>query len=468
VHYVLKGHRRKDHPPLAAAGPPGTCGVAFQKSSKAALPMRLFPVLTAIVVAAVLYLAVFERDRLLELAGRTPTENEAATLAGAVDGDGANAEEPPALAAEAAAANRVSVVAFESGARRIDDAVIVRGRTEAAREVDVMAETSGRIVSDPLRKGAFVEEGELLCSIAPGTRPATLAEARARLAEARARIPEAEARLEEAQARLEEAQINDRAASRLGEDGFASETRVAAARAALSSARAQLETARTGLESARSGVQSAAAAVGAAETEMERLTITAPFSGLLETDAAELGALMQPGAHCATVIQLDPIKLVGFIPETDVDKVAVGARAAARLISGREIGGEVTFLSRSADPQTRTFRVEVEVPNPDLAIRDGQTVEIAIEADGASAHLIPASALTLDDAGNLGLRTVVADPERGEIAQFVPVQVVRDTARGVFVSGLPEVARVIVVGQEYVRDGVPVDVTLRQPGEMTQ
>nr|WP_276612525.1 HlyD family efflux transporter periplasmic adaptor subunit [Pseudorhodobacter turbinis] len=91
------------------------------------------------------------------------------------------------------------------------------------------------------------------------------------------------------------------------------------------------------------------------------MTLSAPFDGLLETDTAELGALLQPGSSCATVIQLDPIKMVGFLAETDVDKVSVGAMAQARLASGREAVGRVTFLSRSADPLTRTFRVEVTV-----------------------------------------------------------------------------------------------------------
>ena len=223
-----------------------------------------------------------------------------------------------------------------------------------------------------------------------------------------------------------------------------------------------METARTGLESAQAAVQSAEAAVAAAETEIERLTITAPFGGLLETDTAELGALMQPGQVCATVLQLDPIRIVGFVPEAQVDRVALGAEAGAELVSGRTVTGTVTFVARSADPQTRTFRVEITADNPDLAIRDGQTAEIAIEAEGAPAHLLPASALTLDDAGRLGVRVARADPERGDVAAFVPVELVRDTPRGVFVTGLRDEARVIVVGQEYVTDGVAIDVTLRE------
>lgn len=430
--------------------------------------MRLFPILTAVLVMTVLYFLVFEREQLVQLAGGGAPTEESAEPAPAESATAEASTAPSEPAAETDVLQRVSVVVLESTAGAIDRAVLLRGRTEAARQVDVRAETTGLIVSEPLRKGAFVEAGQLMCEIDPGTREATLAEARARLAEARAGLPAAEARVTEAAARLAEAEINNTAASRLSEGGFASETRVASTVAAFESARASVETARSGQESATAAVQAAEATVALAEREIERLQITAPFSGILETDTAELGALMQQGSACATILQLDPIKLVGFVPEADVTRVELGSRAGARLISGDEILGEVTFISRSADPQTRTFRVEVTVPNADLAIRDGQTAEMAIESAGAAAHLVPASALTLDDNGTLGLRIVETDPEKGDIAAFRAISLLRDVPEGVYVTGLPETARVIIVGQEYVTDGVPVSAHAPSSQSVTQ
>ncbi|RMH39168.1 MAG: efflux RND transporter periplasmic adaptor subunit, partial [Alphaproteobacteria bacterium] len=302
------------------------------------------------------------------------------------------------------------VVAMHSTAAEIDAGLVLRGRTEAVRVVEVRAETSGRVISKPLRKGAFVREGDPLCQLDPGTRHADLSEAEARLAEAR---------------------INYNAATKLAKEGFASSTREASARAQL---------------------QSAEAAVERARREIERLTMRAPFEGYLESDTAELGLLLQPGASCATVIQLDPIKMVGFVPEKEIDRVRPGAPARARLITGRELAGTVSFIARSSDPETRTFRVEVTIPNPDLAVRDGQTAEIVIATAATRAHLVPSSALTLDDEGRLGVRVVDADSR----ARFVPLRVVRDTPRGFWVTGLPDEADVIVVGQEYVTDGAPV------------
>ena len=161
-------------------------------------------------------------------------------------------------------------------------------------------------------------------------------------------------------------------------------------------------------------------------------------------------------------MQLDPIKLVGFVPESQVNRVKVGAIAGARLAAGgNEVQGRVTFVSRSSDPTTRTFLTEIEVPNPDLAIRDGQTAEILIASEGADAHLVPQSALTLNDEGALGLRLANTD----NIVEFHEVSLIRDTVDGVWVTGLPTEANIIVVGQEYVIEGVEVVPT---PREVTQ
>lgn len=360
--------------------------------------MRLVPIVNAVLVSAALYVLVFERDRLMIFAGKDAAE--------------------PATAATPAQSDSpmVAVQVRRSIAQPIDQGVLTRGQTEAARRVEVRAETPGRIISDPARRGAQVSAGQTLCRLDPGTRAAMLSEAEARLTEAR---------------------LSSTAATRLQEGGFRSETAAAAATAAL---------------------QAAEAGVQAVQKDIERLTVTAPFAGILETDAAETGSLLPAGGLCATVIALDPIKLVGFVPETEVDRIVPGALVGARLATGLEITGQVSFLSRAADPATRTFRVEAEVPNPDLAIREGQTIEMVIRAEGAKGHLLPASALTLNDAGTLGLRLVVEGR-----ARFFAVTLLRDTPDGVWLTGLPDTAEVIVVGQEYVTEGTPLAVSYTTP-----
>jgi len=408
--------------------------------------MRLLPVFIALVVTALIYTLVFEHERFTD----TQPTSAAESVTPSTTEDGTLSE-----------TDIMRVVAVRSVGRDVDSAVVVRGRTEADRTVELRAETSGLVINDPRRKGTMVEQGDLLCRLDPAAREATLAEARAHLLEAQSRVPESEARANEARAQLEEAQINANAAENLVQDGYASQTRVAATRAAVSSAQAAVQSATSGLEAARAGIESARAAVAAAEQEIERLTISAPFAGVLDTDTAEIGSLLQPGALCATVLQLDPITLVGFVSEMQVARVELDAPATARMASGREVEGRVTFVSRSADDTTRTFRIEVKVPNPDISLRDGETAEIMIGAEGRIAHLLPQSALTLNDEGTLGLRIV--DTEKR--AQFTAVTLLRDSPSGVWVTGLPDEADVIIIGQEYVTDGVLVEPVYQELGQ---
>ena len=412
--------------------------------------MRIFSIIAALVVAAILYFAIADRDRLVALmGGDVPQSEEIDSTEGAQE-------------VAAPKSDLVQVVVLSSFAQSIDTAVSLRGETRAARVVDVKSETSAIVVSEPLRKGQKVEAGQELCRLDEGARGAGVAQAEAQLDEAGARVPESKARLDQAQAQLSEALINQNASAKLSEGGFASTTRVANAEANVATALAGVESARAGLRGALAGIEAAAAAVASAQKEIEQLTIRAPFAGLLESDTAELGALMQPGALCATVIQLNPIKLVAFVPETEVSRVKVGARAQATLATGQSgISGPVTFLSRSADETTRTFRVEIEVENSEQDISDGQTADILIAGDGAKAHLLPQSALTLNDDGVLGVRSV----DDNAIVAFHPVQLLRDTAAGVWVDGLEETVNVIVLGQEYVVAGVQVAPTYKDLGQ---
>lgn len=372
--------------------------------------MRPIPIITALLTVAILFMLVFQREALRDFAGLgAPTE--------AVSEDTETAELPAQQDVE----HRVAVIAKASTARDIDTGVILRGETQAKRSVTLLAETSGRVIEEPVEKGAQVAEGDVICKLDPGTRAVSVSQARASLAEA---------------------EKNLRNAEKLSRDGFASETRVLSARSAFESAQAALEQ---------------------AEAALDDVNIRAPFDGLIDGDTAALGALLQPGSQCASVVQLDPMQLVGYVAEVDVSRIDTGAQVGARLATGEQMMGQVTFIGRSADPVTRTFKVEAEVPNPDLAIRSGQTVEMLIASKGRRAHLLPQSALTLNDAGDLGVR-VVGDQDGDTVARFMPVELVRDSADGVYVAGLPETIEVIVTGQDYVKDGVLIDVKLQESG----
>ena len=417
--------------------------------------MRIVSLITAVAVVSILYVLVFERDVLRGFSDGENIEELANDLG---DGPELNSEVEIATSKPEKSKKVISVVVVESSAKTIDSAVVLRGETAAARLVEVRSETSGQVINEPLKKGATISQGQVLCRLDPGTRQATLADAVAGLAEARARVPETQAKLDEAKARLAEAKINFNAANKLSEGGYASETRVASAEAAVRAAEASIASATAGFDSTRSKIQSAEASVAIANKEIERISLTAPFDGILETDTAELGTLLQPGALCAKIIQLNPIKFVGFVPETELGRIIKGSTATAKLLNGQEIQGTVTFVSRSADQTTRTFRVEIEADNVDLSISKGQTAEISIASDGTQAHLLPQSALTLDDSGSLGVRTV---NEQSQVL-FFETDLIRDTMKGVWLKGLPEKTNVIVLGQEYVTDGVEVQQVFQE------
>ncbi len=379
--------------------------------------MRLSSILLAALIAGGVALWLFA-DELPFVRAADGERRAAAAVNGATTTRSApRPEGSPAVSS----ARPVSVVALASRARPLSDQLVLRGRTEADRKVEVKAQTSGLVISAPKQKGAHVAKGDVLCEIELGER---------------------EAALTEAKAQLERAGSDANASRRLSRRGYSSTSDVVKDQAALEAARA---------------------AVARMELDIARTKVVAPFDGVLESDSAEFGALLQTGDVCATVITLDPIVVVGFAPERVVDALKVGLEGRARLITGREFAVSVAFVARSADPETRTFKVEATGANKDEAVRDGMTAELILPLAEGRAHLAPASALTLNDQGALGVRLAVSDPSSstGRVARFAPVTLLRDGAAGVWLGGLPETADIIVVGQEFVTDASPVTVTYR-------
>lgn len=309
---------------------------------------------------------------------------------------------------------RTRVRARQIRASNVAEKVTVRGRTENKRTVLVRSELSGRVVERPIERGDQVAEGDLLCRLADDDRPARVAEA-------------GEA--------LKQARIDYQGRLRLQTQGFQSESATAQARALLASAQARLKSARL---------------------DVERTMIRAPFDGVVETTDVELGDYVQPGAACATIVDLDPMLLVGRVSERDVHRLAVGGMAEAVLPTGEVVSGPISFIGQQAEPTTRTYAIEVTLPNAEMALRSGITARIDVPVATVLAHKVSPALLALDDAGGVGVRTTDADNR----VQFHTVQIVADDVDGVWVTGLPEYTTLITVGQEFVTTGEAVDVVL--------
>ena len=312
----------------------------------------------------------------------------------------------------------VSVRTLVSSEQRIRDRIIITGRTRANRTVAIKARTDGVVEKLHFERGDRISEGQLLAELALEDRQAHLLEARAL---------------------VEQREIEFRGAKALREQDSISETELAKARAALESARASLEM---------------------AVEEAQRTRIRAPIAGLAETRDVNVGDFLGRGAAVTKLVDLTPIRVKGSLSERYLNRVDVGSRATIALVNGSEHVGEVVFVGRVASPATRTFPVEVVIDNPDAEIIEGLTAEITLFTEEVAAHHLPASILTLSDDGALGIKGV---NDHNEVV-FHPVEVVRDTPDGIWLTGLPEKATVIAVGQAFVSVGQPVEtVPYREP-----
>ena len=328
----------------------------------------------------------------------------------------AKAAETKKAAAEAAARHADPLVQAVLTAEQVKPyAVVMRGHTEAARTVIVRAETAGVVAATPAREGAFVGRGQVLCRLAVDARQASL---------------------DQAKANMKSRQLQREASANLAQKGYRSPTQVLQDQANL---------------------DAATAAVRQAEVALNQINIRAPFAGVFDQRDAEIGTYLAPGQPCGTVIELDPLLIVGDISETETGRVHVGASAVATLVSGQTVAGRVRYVSREADPQTRTYRVEVEARNPNGAARSGLSAQVRLSSGAGAAHLVPQTALVLDSAGRQGVRYVQPDNR----VAFAAVTVLDETADGVWVSGLHGPVRLITVGQSYVSEGQKVRVATR-------
>jgi multidrug efflux system membrane fusion protein len=157
---------------------------------------------------------------------------------------------------------------------------------------------------------------------------------------------------------------------------------------------------------------------------------------------------MRVGDKCALIIAPEPFLAIGTVSEQQVGQIHAGDPATATLVTGETVEGKVRFVAAKADDTTRTFRIEVELPNPDAKLRDGVSADIHIPVRQVMAAKISPGILVLDDNGVVGVRTVVAG-----VVHFKPVQIISDGPDGMWISGLPNGTTVITVGQEFVNDG---------------
>ena len=332
---------------------------------------------------------------------------------------GMMAEDEPARseAANGVEPKPVTVDTATSRAEPVERSILVQGDTRAWRSAGVRSEAAGRIESIAVAEGEAVEAGQPIMTLALEERASRLAQAEARL----------EQRLEDYEAGVE-----------LQEKGYATAERIRELRSDLEEARAE---------------------VAAIEEQVDDTTIAAPFAGVVDRLHRRTAEVVASGEEVATLVDNAPLRVEVRVPQQSIGRVETGTPADVAFATGVRETGRVCLISVAADTGTRTFRVEVRTPNADRSIPSGISAEVRIPTGAIEAHFLSPAILSLNDDGRLGVKTVTAE---GTVA-FHPVTIVQARADGIWVTGLPEEAQVITVGQGFVRAGD--SVRLAEPGQ---
>jgi membrane fusion protein, multidrug efflux system len=332
-------------------------------------------------------------------------------LTGEFSAVGSNAQEKAQAAVEKPAAEATRALRTVSVVTPplTDHSVSIRisGVTEPDKRVTLGMRDGGIITQLPVKQGERVKAGELILSLDAEEKKSMVTTAEQTVAQRKA---------------------ESEAAQSLAKRGNLPKLQLDSARSALMGAQSQLDT---------------------AKAELDRLEVIAPFDGVLDRVNVEKGSSVQQGAEAATLLALDPIIAVGEISERSLGSVKIGGKAGVRLVNGKVADGVIRYISKEANAQTRTYRVEVAIPNKDLTIPSGMTTEIMLWAEPVKAIQVPRSVITLSADGDFGVRGVDKDNK----AFFLPVTLIDDATNALVLTGVPDGSRIIVAGQDFVADG---------------
>ncbi|QLF71832.1 efflux RND transporter periplasmic adaptor subunit (plasmid) [Peteryoungia desertarenae] len=329
-------------------------------------------------------------------------------------------EEPETQTDASAATNEPTLVeVVRSQARPVPIYLYAQGEARPFRSASAVVQTAGRVRSIKIQQGDRVEAGDVIATIGLDDLPA---------------------RRESAQTQVLAFERDLEGIENLVQQGAAAETRGRELSARLAEARAELAT---------------------INSQIEKATLTAPISGIVENVHLNEGQFAATGTEMATIVNNSPLRVTFRISQQNYGKVDLGSIVLVNFATGGSAKGRVCFLSRTADPQTRTFRAEARVPNPEGMVPSHVSAELRVETDELAAHFVSPAILSLNDEGILGVKSV----NEGSVVLFRQAGIVRTEADGVWIADLPEAIRLISVGQGFVRDGEKVRIV--EEGEAT-
>jgi RND family efflux transporter MFP subunit len=321
------------------------------------------------------------------------------------------------------------------------------GEAAAWYESTIYARVSGYVARWYANIGDRVAAGQLLASIDTPELDAEYAAAKAKLlvAEAQVRVKSADA----------EFAASTYARWRDSPRGVVSEQERENKKAGAEAAQAQLDAARAEVRLDAADVQRLAALEG-----FKR--VTAPFAGTIVQRRIDIGNLVTAGSTSSTtplyrMVQDDPVRVFVEVPQSaSADLMRVGAPARISMPSATDppIPATVTRTSSAIDPRARTFRAELDVPNPGHRLVAGQYVNVAFDLPGHGLVRVPAAALLLHDSG-----PEVAKVQDGRV-HFQPVTIARDDGDTVALgSGVAEGDRLVLNISSRITEGDAVQVS---------
>lgn len=296
-------------------------------------------------------------------------------------------------------------------AKPITPELIIHGVTAPSREVLISSEVSGKVTNIHAREGQFVKKGQVIIEIDP-----------------KGKVQQ----LKQAKALVKQRSLEHKANKSLIGKGLQNATRLAASEAELAAANAQVEL---------------------LSIELGATKIKAPFSGILEDRHVEVGSYLRGGDPIIKVMDFNPFIIKGFAAEKDLYLIHPGKQATGQTLNGQQLSGSIRYVSSTANKASRTFAVELEIPNPSERQADGITANISIPLTPTNGIYISPALLSLNENGILGTK-LVNDQQH---AVFAPVSLVKAEAQGVWVAGLPDPVDLIIAGQSFVSSGEKVN-----------
>ena len=211
---------------------------------------------------------------------------------------------------------------------------------------------------------------------------------------------------------------------------------------------------------ARTAAEQSSATLAGLEERLARTLVRAPFSGVLDERHVDVGTMVGPGKTVGRIVDLNPIKVFAGVPERYAMDVRVGAGAQLKFEALGEgvYTSSIRYVGSTINPRSRTFSIEVEVPNPNGAIKPEMVSNMSItRQEVEDAIVVPQDALIRVERGYLAFVAVA----RGQVEVAERRDLVLGPTRRnlvVVTDGLRPGERLIVMGQKSVADGDRVNV----------